>query len=107
MNLILIVVIECILKLSNELFFIGDKNGTINQYKIVNKKIIKESSKTKTHENSIRSMTLLNDMIISGGKDSNDIKIWKKQRLILKIILKIIFIDKNFIKTNKIYLLNF
>ena len=68
----------CILKLSNNLFLIGDKNGTISQYKIENKKIIKESSKIKSHENEIFSMTILNDMIISGGIRSNDIKIWKK-----------------------------
>ena len=52
---------DCILKLSNNLFLIGDKNGTITQYKIENKKIIKESSKTKSHKNIIYSMTLLNN----------------------------------------------
>ncbi len=67
----------CILKLSNNLFLIGDEKGTITQYKIENKKIIKESSKIKSHENRIWSMTLLNDMIISGGENSNIIKIWK------------------------------
>ena len=65
---------ECILKLSNNLFLIGDYNGTIIQYKIENKKLIKESFK-KSHENGITSMTILNDMIISGGY--NEIKIWK------------------------------
>ena len=30
----------CILKLSNNLFLIGDSNGTITQYKIENKKLI-------------------------------------------------------------------
>ena len=68
---------KCILKLSNNLFLIGDEKGTITQYKIENKKIIKESSKIKSHENRIYSMTLLNDMIISGGYNSNIIKIWK------------------------------
>ena len=67
----------CILKLSNNLFLIGDEKGTITQYKIENKKIIKESSKIKSHENRIWSMTLLNDMIISGGKNSNTIKFGK------------------------------
>ena len=66
-----------ILKLSNNLFLVGNENGTITQYKIENKKIIKESSKIKSHENKIYSMTLLNDMIISGGLKSNIIKIWK------------------------------
>ena len=69
---------DCILKLSNDLFLIGDENGTISQYKIENKKIIKESSKIKSHENEIWSMIILNDMIISGGENSNEIKIWKK-----------------------------
>ena len=68
---------DCILKLSNNLFLTGDEKGTITQYKIENKKIIKESSKIKSHENKIYSMTLLNDMIISGGENSNIIKIWK------------------------------
>ena len=68
---------RCILKLSNNLFLIGDKNGTISQYKIENKKLIKESFKNKSHENSIYSMTILNDMIISGNGDENEIKIWK------------------------------
>ena len=68
---------DCILRLSNNLFLIGDENGTITQYKIENKIIIKESSKIKSHENRIYSMTLLDDMIISGGKDSNEIKFWK------------------------------
>ena len=68
---------DSILKLSNNIFLIGDKNGTITQYKIENKKIIKESSKIKSHENRIWSMTLLNDMIISCEDKSNEIKIWK------------------------------
>ena len=67
---------DCILKLSNNLFLIGDENGTITQYKIGNKKIIKESFKLKSHE-WIYSMTLLNEMIITGGDDENGIKIWK------------------------------
>ena len=66
----------CILKLSNILFLIGDENGTITQYKIENKKIIKESFKLKSHESCINSMTLLNEMIITGGYES-EIKIWK------------------------------
>ena len=68
---------DCILKLSFNLFLIGNDNGTITQYKTENKKLIKESSKIKSHENRIYSMTLLNDMIISGGLNSNIIKIWK------------------------------
>ena len=68
---------DCILKLSNNLFLIGDEKGTITQYKIENKKIIKESSKIKSHENAIYSMILLNEMIVSGGKNSNIIKIRK------------------------------
>ena len=66
----------CILKLSNNLFLIGDTNGTISQYKTENKKLIKESF-NKSHENRIFSMTILNDMIISGGWNNNEIKIWK------------------------------
>ena len=68
---------HCILKLSNNLFLIGDDNGTITQYKIENKKLIKESFKNKSHENGINSMTILNDMIISGAGYKNEIKIWK------------------------------
>ena len=68
---------NCILKLSNNLFLIGDKNGIITQYRIENKKIIKESLK-KSHENYIYSLTILNDMIISGSYWSKEIKIWKK-----------------------------
>ena len=41
----------CILKLSNNLFLIGDRNGTITQYKIENKKLIKESFKNKLNVN--------------------------------------------------------
>ena len=66
-----------ILKLSNNLFLIGDSIGIITQYKIENKKINKESFK-KSHENDIYSLTILNDMIISGSSHSNEIKIWKK-----------------------------
>ena len=66
-----------ILKLSNNLFLIGDGNGNINQYRIENKKLIKESSKIKSHGDCIYSMTLLNDMIFSGGFNSKEIKIWK------------------------------
>ena len=68
-----------ILKLSNNLFLIGDGNGIITQYRIKDKKIIKESYKNKTHEtNNIFSLTLLNNMIISGCTSNNEIKIWKK-----------------------------
>ena len=69
---------KCILKLSNNLFLIGDENGTITQYRNENKTLIKESFKNKSHENRIYSMTILNNMIISGGYNSNEIKIWKK-----------------------------
>ena len=69
-----------ILKLPNNIFLIGDTNITITQYRIDNNKIIKESFKNNTHENEswIYSLTFLNDMIISGGFNSNKIKIWKK-----------------------------
>ena len=64
-------------KLSYNLFLIGDKNGTITQYKIENNKLIKESFKIKSHEKIILSMTIINDMIISGSESNNEIKIWK------------------------------
>ena len=68
-----------ILKLSNKLFLTGDEKGTITQYKIENKKIIKDSYKNKSHENRICSICILNDnMIISGDARKNEIKIWKK-----------------------------
>ena len=67
-----------ILKLSSNLFLIGDSNGTITQYRIKDKKIIKESFKNKSHMEGICSLTILNGMIISGGYD-NEIKIWKKK----------------------------
>ena len=66
-----------ILKLSNNLFLVGDENGNITQYKIENKKIIKESSKLKLHDKWIFSIVKINDMIISGNGNNNDIKIWK------------------------------
>ena len=66
-----------ILKLSNNLFLIGDENGTINQYRIQNKNIIKESSKNNSHEGCIWTMIIFNDFIISGGSN-RDINIWKK-----------------------------
>ena len=66
-----------ILKSSNNLFLIGDKNGTISQFKIINKKIIKESFKIKSHEKYIWSMVIIKDMIISGSESNNEIKIWK------------------------------
>ena len=67
----------CILKLTNNLFLVGDEKGTISQFKIENKKLIKESWKNISHENRIYSMTILNDMIISGSQNK-EIKIWKK-----------------------------
>ena len=67
----------CIVKLSNELFLIGDYNGSITQYRIKKKKIIKESSKNNVHVNWIFSLAVTDDTIISGGNDS-DIIIWKK-----------------------------
>ena len=67
----------CILKLSDKLFLTGDEKGTITQYKIKNKKLFKESSKYNAHKNYIFSMTMINNMIISGGENSNDIKLWK------------------------------
>ena len=67
-----------ILKLSNNLFLIGDENGIISQYKIVNKKIIKEPYKNKSHESIIWSMTKINNMIVTGNGNDNVIKIWKK-----------------------------
>ena len=68
----------CALKLSNEFFLIGDSNGTITQFKIENKKIVKNSWKNKSHNNRIFAMTILNDMIISGDGINNEIIIWKK-----------------------------
>ena len=64
------------LKISNNLFLSGDKKGTITQYRIENKKLIKQSWKNKSHEGFVYSMIMLNDMVISGG-GNNDIKIWK------------------------------
>lgn len=66
----------CMLKISNNLFLSGDKKGTITQYRIENKKLIKQSWKNKSHEGFVYSMIMLNDMVISGG-GNNDIKIWK------------------------------
>ena len=68
---------NCILKLSNKAFLIGDEKGIITQYEIDNKKLIKVSFKNKSHKNKINSMTMIDDMIISGGNGSNEIKIWK------------------------------
>ena len=67
---------NCNYKLSNNKFLIEDSKGTITQYKIENKNLIKESYKLKSH-GYIISMTILNDMIISGN-NNNEIKIWKK-----------------------------
>ena len=66
----------CILKLSNNLFLIGDEKGNINQFNIENKKIIKEFYNI-SHGSCIYSMTILNDMLISGDFNGN-IKVWKK-----------------------------
>ena len=66
-----------ILKLSNNLFLMGNENGIISQCRIKNKEIIIESLK-KSSENEIFSLAILNDMIISGSIDSKEIKIWKK-----------------------------
>ena len=68
---------NCILKLSNKAFLIGDEKGTITQYEIDNKKLIKVSFKSYSHRNKINSMTMIDDLIISGGNGSNEIKIWK------------------------------
>ena len=68
----------CILKLSQYLFLTGDEKGTITQYKIKNKKIIKESCKNDSHESYIFSMINLNDIIITGGYYNNIIKFWKQ-----------------------------
>ena len=67
----------CVLKLTNNLFLVGDDKGTISQYNIANKKLIKESWKNKSHEKRIYSLSILNDKIISGSQN-NEIKIWKK-----------------------------
>ena len=68
----------CILKLSNDLVLIGDEKGIITQYKNKNKKLIKESQKKNSHKERIYSITKFNDMIISGGFKSNEIKFWIK-----------------------------
>ena len=68
----------CILKLSNDSFLIGDEKGIITQYKNKNKKLIKESQKKNSHKERIYSITKFNDMIISGGFKSNEIKFWIK-----------------------------
>ena len=69
-----------ILKLSNNEFLIGDWEGTISQYIIKNKKLIEESFKFNSHKNGILSITVLDDMIISVGYNSNVIKIWKNEK---------------------------
>jgi WD40 repeat protein len=66
-----------ILKLSNCLFLAGDDNGTIIQYKVENKKLIKISWKNKVHKGYVWSMNKINNMIISGGSNG-DIILWKK-----------------------------
>ena len=67
----------CILKISNNLFLTGESNGGITQYRIVNRKLIKESFKNKSHEERIYSLVKINDMIISGSDKNQEIKIWK------------------------------
>ena len=67
----------CVLKLTQNLFLTGDEKGTITQYKIKNKKIIKESYKNNCQEHHIFSMVNLNGFIITGGIDNNIIKFWK------------------------------
>ena len=68
---------DCVLKLSNDLFLTGDENGTIKQFRVKNKQFIKESSFEEAHDNSIWSIIFFNNVIISGGFGSNEIKIWK------------------------------
>ena len=65
-----------ILKLSNCLFLAGDGNGTIIQYKVENKKLIKNSWKN-VHQGIVWSMNKINNMIISGG-GNGEIILWKK-----------------------------
>ena len=65
----------CILKLTNNLFLVGDKYGNVFQYKLKDKKLIDESKKYKLHGSRIYSMAFLNGFFISGGY--NEIKIWK------------------------------
>ena len=68
-----------ILKLSSNLFLVWDSHGTITQYKIDNKKIIKESIKNKNNKNDdIRALTIIKDMIISGSCYSKEIRLRKK-----------------------------
>ena len=69
---------DSIIKISHDLFLIGEENGTISQFRVKNKQINKESYIKEAHDNSIWSIIYLNDMIISGGFGSNLIKIWKK-----------------------------
>ena len=69
---------DSILKISHDLFLIGEEDGTISQFRVKNKQINKESNIEEAHDNSIWSIIYLNDMIISGGFGSNLIKIWKK-----------------------------
>ena len=68
---------DSIIKISHDLFLIGEENGTISQFRVKNKQINKESYIKEAHDNSIWSIIYLNDMIISGGFGSNLIKIWK------------------------------
>ena len=69
-----------ILKLTNNIFLIGDANTGITQYRTYNNIIIRESFKNNIHENEswIYSLAFINGMIITGGFNSNQIKIWKK-----------------------------
>ena len=68
---------ECILKLSNNLFLTGDESGTIIKYRSENKKLIKDSLKNNSYEESIVSMTIKDNMIFCCGRGNNGIKIWK------------------------------
>ena len=65
-----------ILKLNYNLFLVGDESGSITQYKINDKKIIKESMKNEIHEKWISSIVMLDNIIITAG--NNLIKFWKK-----------------------------
>ena len=70
--------IFCILKLSSNLILTGDEKGTINKYKIENKKIIKELSKYETKEKFLSSIILFNNILITATFTNNNIKLWKK-----------------------------
>ena len=65
----------CIINIKNETFLSSSNNGIITQYKIQNRKFIKESLKNFKFENNINSMIFLDNKIIIG---KNDITILKK-----------------------------